>query len=600
MDKETKNKMNNQAQPDTRKGFDESYISDGVVADASDEMALDDARRIKVLSPNALVMRRFLRNRLAIVGLVILILMFLFSFLGGALSPYGEDQQFYKMRSQFKQFAGITDNTEYRYTRKEGADFGLTDQAAFIGGLKQGEQGDFVSGDVRYTFNQVNPGTYIIYGDYPVAKGLILGKRADLTMEEGYELTKEFEEAVLAAARNNESRMEIDGEEYFVNKVRGKEYEVRGQGPVAIGSTAVLAFDSPEYSANFDFRLAVEEAIKEKQDHFQYEEQDFRIEYANEKTINIYQNDQLFAILSTYVVQTVRNDFINLAFKQELLQAALDGVKTLENEENEKTVEYEVIRTNDKWRVNRETETTVLNSYDRPSAEHIVGTDANGMDLMTRLMYGGRISLMVGFVVVIISMVIGVILGGISGYFGGWVDMLIMRIVDIFYCIPFYPVIIIMGSLMDAMDIRSTERMFMLMVILGFLGWAGIARMVRGQILSLREEEYMVAAEATGLSTRRRIMKHLIPNVMPLLIVSATMSLGGTILTESTLSFLGLGVKYPFASWGNIINAVSNQHVMTEYPFVWIPAGICIVLTVVAFNFVGDGLRDAYDPKMKR
>ncbi|MBN2882011.1 MAG: ABC transporter permease, partial [Clostridia bacterium] len=130
--------------------------------------------------------------------------------------------------------------------------------------------------------------------------------------------------------------------------------------------------------------------------------------------------------------------------------------------------------------------------------------------------------------------------------------------------------------------------------------WPGIARMVRGQILSLREQEFMIATEATGISVSKRIFKHLIPNVMPQLIVISTLSLGGVILTESVLSFLGLGVKFPFASWGNIINAVSDVHVMTNYLFVWIPAGFCILITVLGFNFIGDGLRDAFDPRMKR
>jgi peptide/nickel transport system permease protein len=138
------------------------------------------------------------------------------------------------------------------------------------------------------------------------------------------------------------------------------------------------------------------------------------------------------------------------------------------------------------------------------------------------------------------------------------------------------------------------------MLILGILGWPGIARLTRGQILSLREQEFMVATEASGLSVYRRIFKHLIPNVIPQLIVVSTMALGEVILLESTLSFLGLGVKYPFASWGNIINEVSNVYVMTNYWFVWIPAGFLILITVLAFNFIGDGLRDAFDPKMKR
>ena len=217
-----------------------------------------------------------------------------------------------------------------------------------------------------------------------------------------------------------------------------------------------------------------------------------------------------------------------------------------------------------------------------------------------RIMYGGRVSLVIGFIVVFIAAFLGVILGGVAGYFGKWVDSIIMRIVDIFNCIPSTPLIIILGSIMDAERVDPQIRMLYLMLILGFLSWPGVARLVRGQILSLREQEFMTATEACGISVSRRIFRHLIPNVIPQLIVNCTMSLGSTIITEATLSFLGLGVKFPFASWGNIMNDVSNSYVLTEYWFIWIPAGICLMLTVLGFNFVGDGLRDAFDPKMKR
>jgi peptide/nickel transport system permease protein len=160
--------------------------------------------------------------------------------------------------------------------------------------------------------------------------------------------------------------------------------------------------------------------------------------------------------------------------------------------------------------------------------------------------------------------------------------------------------VLILGSVMDTLEVDPRARIFILMAVLGVLGWTGTARVVRGQILSLREQDFMVATEATGLSTRKRIFKHLVPNVMPLLIVSATAGLGGIIITEATLGFLGLGVKYPLASWGSIINVSSDAYVMTNFWFMWIPAGLLILLTVLGFNFVGDGLRDAYDPKMKR
>ena len=222
------------------------------------------------------------------------------------------------------------------------------------------------------------------------------------------------------------------------------------------------------------------------------------------------------------------------------------------------------------------------------------------MDMLTRLMYGGRVSLVIGFIVEAIATILGIIMGGLAGYFGKWVDQLIMRIVDIFYCIPSTPLLIIIGAVMDANSTPNRLRMIFLMLILGFLGWPGMARLIRGQILSLREQEFMTATEAGGISVSRRIFKHLVPNVIPQIIVSVTMGVGGTIITEASLSFLGLGVRFPFASWGNIINDVNRFYVLTNYWFIWIPAGILLLLTVLAFNLVGDGLRDAFDPKMKR
>ena len=206
---------------------------------------------------------------------------------------------------------------------------------------------------------------------------------------------------------------------------------------------------------------------------------------------------------------------------------------------------------------------------------------------------------MVGFVVVFLELFIGVIMGGLAGFYGGWVDMLIMRLVDIFYCLPSMPIMIILGAMMDAMRMDTYIRLMIMMAALGIMGWAGVARLVRGQILSLREQEFMVAAEATGIRVKDRIFRHLVPNVMPQLIVTATMGMGGVILTESTLSFLGLGVKHPLATWGTIINSVSSASAMAHYAHIWIPVGLLICVTVIAFNFVGDGLRDAYDPKSK-
>ena len=318
----------------------------------------------------------------------------------------------------------------------------------------------------------------------------------------------------------------------------------------------------------------------------------------------VLQNGTEVAYISRYVVNAVMGDvFLTRDFKDQLIECIQSGSEDfVYTGADGETYDYKVSYNPDTkgWTVLQSKETYVFDTYSSPSKAHWLGTDRNGMDMMTRLMYGGRVSLVIGFIVEIISTVLGVILGGLSGYFGKWVDMLIMRIVDVFYCIPSMPIIIILGAAMDNTGVDPQIRMIYLMLILGFLGWPGMARLVRGQILSLREQEFMTATEACGISVSRRIFRHLVPNVIPQLIVSCTMGLGGTIITEATLSFLGLGVKFPFASWGNIINDVNNTFVLQNYWFIWIPAGVLLLLTVLAFNLVGDGLRDAFDPKMKR
>ena len=251
----------------------------------------------------------------------------------------------------------------------------------------------------------------------------------------------------------------------------------------------------------------------------------------------------------------------------------------------------------------RQTTETYLkdNFLSAPSAQHILGTDNEGYDVFVRLMYGGRISLTVSFIAVFLITVLGVVLGGVSGYFGGWIDNLIMRICDVLMCLPGVPILLIISTILDASDIDAKYRIYLLMIYLTFISWTGTARLVRGQILSLREQEYMVAAEAMGYSTFRKIFKHLVPNVMPQLIVQMSLSLGSMILYEATLSFLNLGVKPPYAAWGSMINIIStNQNVLQNHPHVWVPAGVCIVIAVLGFNFVGDGLRDALDPKARR
>lgn len=234
------------------------------------------------------------------------------------------------------------------------------------------------------------------------------------------------------------------------------------------------------------------------------------------------------------------------------------------------------------------------------SSSHWLGTTKEGYDVLTRLMYGGRVSLTIGFVVIICEMLIGVVLGGLAGYFGKWVDQLIMRIVDILSCIPSLPIMLILSAMFESLGIVDISKLYYMMIVLTLLGWTGMARLVRGQILSLREQEFMLAAKCSGLSTGKKIFKHLLPNVIPQLIVSMTMGLGSVILMEATLGYLGIGAPLGTATWGTMIELASDAVYRNYYPNLWLGAGICITLAILAFNFIGDSLRDAFDPKMKR
>ena len=535
--------------------------------------SLNDDRRVKVLSPGALVMKRFWRNRLAVVGMSVLIFMFLFSFAGGIISPYGQNQFFYKDVEISREFAAVTENDEFRYRASDSTDkFGSAVQAQAMLAI-QTKKADFTYRDIAYTVSEEGENFYSIYSD-----GELVGiayKDIVSSSVEGKKLSFEFIFSALKAYTSDTSKgdssFSADGTEYLISDL-GYISDASGNEVAYISRYVVQAIMGDIFLSR-DFKEKLIETIMTGGTEFSYTDESLIIAEDEEPSLE--------------------EDEANIL--------ATDDI-TEDEAPVSATAEY-TIRPNQNhkgWSIRQLQSSRQYDTYASPSKSHWLGTDRYGMDMLTRLMYGGRVSLLIGFIVVIIETLLGVIMGGISGYFGGWVDNLIMRLVDIFYCIPSMPIIIILGAAMDAQRVDPSVRMVYLMLILGILGWAGIARLVRGQILSLREQEFMTATEASGLSVKSRIFKHLIPNVIPQLIVNCTMSLGGVIITEATLSFLGLGVKFPFASWGNIINDVNNTHVLTTYWFIWIPAGTLLLLTVLAFNLVGDGLRDAFDPRMNR
>ncbi|RIK41266.1 MAG: peptide ABC transporter permease [Chloroflexi bacterium] len=226
-----------------------------------------------------------------------------------------------------------------------------------------------------------------------------------------------------------------------------------------------------------------------------------------------------------------------------------------------------------------------------PSAEHILGTDAIGRDVWARLVYGARISLSVGLVAVGIYTTIALLLGSVSGYMGGLVDSVIMRFTDIMMCFPTFLLIITVAALLP-------PNIFNIMVIIGIFGWPGMTRLVRGQFLSLRSRDFVLAAVALGVPTRRIIFRHILPNVVGPVVVAATLGLAGAIMTESSLSFLGLGVQQPTPSWGQTLTTAMQLPILEGMPWRWLPSALAIAFAVLSVNFFGDALRDALDPRM--
>ena len=227
-----------------------------------------------------------------------------------------------------------------------------------------------------------------------------------------------------------------------------------------------------------------------------------------------------------------------------------------------------------------------------PSDAHILGTDDVGRDLFARLLYGGRISLFVGITSTIISVLIGIPLGLIAGYFRGTAESIIMRTADAFMSFPSMVLILVLVAVFGPSILTVT-------VVIGVLGWTAIAKLIYGNVLSIREREYIQAARAVGVSTKKILLSEVLPNAIPPVWANISFRVAGAILTESSLSFLGMGVQTPQASWGNIIFAAQNLLVLTARPWVWLPPGICIILVVIGFNFIGEGVRDALDPKTK-
>jgi len=234
---------------------------------------------------------------------------------------------------------------------------------------------------------------------------------------------------------------------------------------------------------------------------------------------------------------------------------------------------------------------------DEPARIFLMGTDQSGRDQFSRILYGSRISMSIGIMSAMITIPIGMIYGGIAGYFGGRIDNVMMRLAEIIIAFPGFYLLLTLSAVLPT-NVGCTTRFYLITVILSFIGWAGFSRLIRGMVLSLKEQEYVLAAKVAGLDDFHVILRHILPNTSSLVIVVATLGIPGAILGESALSFFGFGVREPCSSWGNLLTAASNLPTLILSPWLLFP-GLFIIAAVVAFNLFGDGLRDALDPRLR-
>ena len=231
-----------------------------------------------------------------------------------------------------------------------------------------------------------------------------------------------------------------------------------------------------------------------------------------------------------------------------------------------------------------------------PGKLNLLGTDEQARDQFSRLLFGGRISLFIGLVGIIISFPLGMIVGGIAGYFGGWLDAVLMRLVEVLMTIPGIYLLVALAAVLPP-SLTSAQRFLLIVLITSFIGWSGLARVIRGQVLSLKEQEFVQAAKAMGATPWRIIVRHVLPQTATYIIISATLAVPGFIVSESVLSLIGLGIQQPDPSWGNLLSVSTNASILVLQPWLIWPPALLIILTVLSFNLLGDGLRDALDPR---
>ena len=429
-------------------------------------MKLDDAQRVRVLSPGMMVAKRFFRNRLAIVGLVIIICMFLFAFVGGAVNPYSQSEVFYRTEEMKKDYAGAAKIDEFQVFAADGVELPSDVYSKMILAVTKNALVFETRDGQTLALGKIDDDTYHIYAAEQQMNPLAL--------------KSEEHDAAEAAGQN---QFTYNGVEYVFDASGVKEtlYTTTELGIACRKS--VTAFDEGT-TFSYDFYSKVLTAIANGDKTVEADGVNYTVENEGSAAMIHTADGADYAYVSDMSMNPVASGIVlTPAFKEAAEAAMTAGENSFEyTDEQGETDTYLIKDKNGQYTIQRYQETRVIDSYAAPSVKHLCGTDGNGMDLLARLMYGGRISLMIGFVVVIIELIIGIIVGGIAGFFGGWVDTLLMRVVDVVYCIPAIPLYLILGSIMDYYKASAKTRIYMLCIVMSIIGWVSIARIIRGQI----------------------------------------------------------------------------------------------------------------------
>ena len=612
---------------------------------ASKELAEMDVMAVENLeSPSKMAVKTFFRRKLAVAALIILVSMFLFVFIAPIFFPinlnYTDSLQANiapnysmlsvpkKLRDDVKEISGFSnfsvgvsnDNTLYIWGYTKDA-LKKTDLAEFPEEIKEGEIYTAAAGS-DHIIAITTDGRIIAWGDNSRAQygttatgdGLVympeeLNRPLDVSKIDqlvcGYQVTAlvydgelfmwgnknaliNLESMVSAAAGKKVSKVALgnyyglilyeNGTVESPSNLNSKTTVISNRnGKVKLSSIGNKAVDIAATSNCFAILSKTGEIFV--QGSGEYGENEFAEIPSGEKVVSLASGTRHFVALTEqgHAYAWGHNDYGQTEINGKNAAAIYAGAKqTYLLDENDDVTEKAGLR------------------------GYLFGTDKLGRDTFSRIIHGGKMTMTVGAVAVIVSTIIAIIIGCLSGYFGGWVDMLLMRVTEIFSAIPFLPFAMMLSYVIQKNPIDETTRIIIIMIMLGLLSWTGLARMIRGQVLAEREKEFVIAAKAMGIKEKRIAFKHILPNVISVILVSVTLDFAGCMLTESSLSYLGFGVQQPRPTWGNMLNGSNNSIVIQNYWWQWVFPAIFLSIATISINIIGDTLRDVLDPKSSR